>query len=153
MDLQWTDWSVFKSLGVLRTSGVLSGQNLSTPTPENFRNTWFVSVGGTYNYGENWTFRAGVAYDQTPVTDRFRTVRLPDSDRYWLAFGAGYKFSEGFSVDLGIAHIFMRDASISSSVNSTIPPSPLNPASGTDRITGKYTNMIDLISLQTRFRF
>lgn len=153
MDLQWTDWSVFKSLGVLRTSGVLSGQNLSTPTPENFRNTWFVSVGGTYNFGENWTFRAGVAYDQTPVTDRFRTVRLPDSDRYWLAFGAGYKFSEGFSVDLGIAHIFMRDASISSSVNSTIPPSPLNPTSGTDRITGKYTNMIDLISLQTRFRF
>ena len=128
MDLQWTDWSVFKSLGVFRTSGVLSGHNLSTPTPENFRNTWFASVGGTYNFSENWTFRAGVAYDETPVTDRFRTVRLPDSDRFWLAFGAGYKFNDGFSVDFGVAHIFMRDASISSSVNSVIPPSPLQPA-------------------------
>jgi long-chain fatty acid transport protein len=148
MDLQWTDWSVFKSLGVLRTSGVLSNRNLSAPTPENFRNSWFVSVGGTYNYDEHWTFRAGVAYDETPVRSTNITVRLPDSDRFWLAFGAGYKFSDGFSVDLGVAHIFMRDASISSSVNSTL----LQPG-GIDKISGKYTNQIDLISLQTRFRF
>jgi len=151
LDVQWTDWSVFKSLGVFRTSGPLSNTNLTAPTPENFKNTWFIAVGGTYNLDENWTLRAGVAYDQTPTSDQFRTVRLPDSDRFWLAFGAGYKFSDGFSVDLGIAHIFMRDASISSSVNSTIPPATLT--SGTDRLSGKFTNMIDLISLQTRFRF
>jgi long-chain fatty acid transport protein len=151
LDVQWTDWSVFKSLGVFRTSGVLSNSNLATPTPENFKNSWFVALGGTYNFDEHWTFRAGVAYDQTPVSSSFITVRLPDSDRFWIAFGAGYKFSEGFSVDLGVSHIFMRDANISSSVNSTIPPAA--PGSGTDRISGKYSNMIDLISLQTRFRF
>jgi long-chain fatty acid transport protein len=152
-DVQWTDWSVFKSLGVFRTSGPLTNHNLAAPTPENFKNTWFVAFGGTYNFDDNWTFRAGVAADESPVTDRFRTVRLPDSDRIWLAVGVGYKFSAGFSVDVGIAHIFMRDASISSSVNSKIPPSPLNPASGTDRLSGKFSNMVDLISLQTRFRF
>jgi long-chain fatty acid transport protein len=151
MDVQWTDWSVFKSLGVFRTSGILANHNLAPPTPENFRNTWFVAVGGTYNWDEHWTFRAGVAYDETPVQSRFITVRLPDADRFWLAFGAGYKFSDGFSVDLGVAHIFMRDSSISSSVNSTIPPA--TPASGTDRISGRFKNMVDLISLQTRFRF
>jgi long-chain fatty acid transport protein len=151
LDVQWTDWSVFKSLGVFRTSGVLASSNLATPTPENFKNSWFVALGGTYNFDEHWTFRAGVAYDQTPVSSSFITVRLPDSDRFWIAFGAGYKFSEGFSVDLGVSHIFMRDANISSSVNSTIPPAA--PGSGTDRISGKYSNMIDLISLQTRFRF
>ncbi len=151
MDLQWTDWSVFKSLGVLRTDGVLANTNLAPPTPENFRNTWFVSVGGTYNLDEHWTFRAGVAYDETPVRSGFITVRLPDADRFWLAFGAGYKFSDGFSVDLGVAHIFMRDSSLNSSVNSTIPPA--TPLSGSDRITGKFRNMVDLISLQTRFKF
>ena len=148
MDLQWTDWSVFKTLGVLRTSGLLANTNLSAPTPENFRNTWFVSVGGTYNYDEHWTFRVGVAYDETPVRSSNITVRLPDADRFWLAFGAGYKFSDGFSVDLGIAHIFMRDSNLNSSVNSTL----LQPG-GIDRISGKFNNQVDLISLQTRFRF
>ncbi|HLJ19429.1 MAG TPA: OmpP1/FadL family transporter [Stellaceae bacterium] len=148
MDVQWTDWSVFKSLGVLRTSGLLANTNLSAPTPENFRNTWFVSVGGTYNYDEHWTFRTGVAYDETPVRSSNITVRLPDSDRFWLSFGVGYKFSDGFSVDVGYAHIFMRDASLNSSVNSTL----LQPGS-IDQISGKYTNHIDLLSLQTRFKF
>lgn len=148
MDVQWTDWSVFKSLGVFRTSGVLAGTNLAPATPENFRNTWFVSVGGTYNWDEHWTFRAGVAYDETPVRNGFITVRLPDADRFWLAFGAGYKFSDGFSVDLGVAHIFMRDSNLNSSVNSTL----LQPGS-IDRISGKFANQVDLISLQTRFKF
>ena len=151
LDVQWTDWSVFKSLGVFRTSGILAGTNLSPATPENFRNTWFVAVGGTYNWDEHWTFRAGVAYDETPVRSSNITVRLPDADRFWLAFGAGYKFSDGFSVDLGVAHIFMRDSNLNSSVNSVIPPATL--ASGVDRISGKYRNQVDLISLQTRFRF
>ncbi|HKX06811.1 MAG TPA: OmpP1/FadL family transporter [Stellaceae bacterium] len=148
MDVQWTDWSVFKSLGVQRTSGVLAGANLSPATPENFRNTWFVALGGTYNWDEHWTFRAGVAYDETPVRSQFITVRLPDADRFWLAFGAGYKFSPGFSVDLGVAHIFIRDSNLNSSVNSTL----LQPKS-IDKISGKYANQVDLVSLQTRFRF
>ena len=151
MDVQWTDWSVFKSLGVFRTSGLLAGTNLAPATPENFRNTWFVALGGTYNWDEHWTFRAGVAYDETPVRNQFITVRLPDADRFWLAFGVGYKFSPGFSVDFGVAHIFMRDSNLNSSVNSVIPPATL--ASGVDRISGKYRNQVDLISLQTRFRF
>jgi len=151
LDVQWTDWSVFKSLGVFRTAGVLSNTNLAPATPENFKNTWFVAVGGTYNWDEHWTFRAGVAYDESPVRSSFITVRLPDADRFWLAFGVGYKFSEGFSVDVGVAHIFMRDSNLNSSVNSTIPPA--SPISGTDRISGKFSNMVDLISLQTRFRF
>lgn len=152
MDVQWTDWSVFKTLGVLRTSGVLANTNLSAPTQEDFRNTWFLSVGGTYNYDDHWTFRTGVAYDQTPVRSSNITVRLPDADRFWLSFGVGYKFSDGFSVDLGVAHIFMRDSNLNSSVNSVIPPS-IPGVSGTDRISGKFANQVDLISLQTRFRF
>ena len=107
-----------------------------------------MSVGGTYNWDEHWTFRAGVAYDETPVRNGFITVRLPDADRFWLAFGAGYKFSDGFSVDLGVAHIFMRDSNLNSSVNSTL----LQPGS-IDRISGKFANQVDLISLQTRFKF
>lgn len=145
MDLQWTHWSVFQSLTVVASA---NGAALSS-TPEHFRDTWFASVGGTYNWDDNWTFRAGVAFDETPVRDRYRTVRLPDANRFWLAFGAGYKFSDGFSIDLGVAHIFMGDGSLNSSVNNITAG-----AFGTvDKISGKFSNMVDLVSLQTRFKF
>lgn len=145
MDLQWTHWSVFQDLTV---TAAANGAVLSS-TPEHFRDTWFASVGGTYNWDENWTFRAGVAFDETPVRDQYRTVRLPDANRFWLAFGAGYKFSDGFSIDLGVAHIFMGDGSLNSSVNNITAG-----AFGTvDKISGKFSNMVDLVSLQTRFKF
>ncbi len=144
-DLQWTHWSRFKTLTIQRTNGT----EIGTPVPENWRDTVFVAFGGTYNLDDRWTVRSGVAYDETPVKDQFRTVRLPDADRYWLAFGLGYKIREGFSVDLGYAHIFVPHTSINSSVNSTI----VFPSGAKDTIQGSYTAHIDLISLQTRFRF
>jgi long-chain fatty acid transport protein len=145
-DVQWTNWSQVQSLAVRRDSG-----SVITSVPEHFRDTVFVSLGATYNFDDNWTFRAGVAYDESPVTDGFRTVALPDADRFWIAAGIGYKFSNGFSVDAGYAHIFIPDrASLSSSVNSNLgfTGSPF-----VDQIRGSYSASIDLISLQTRFRF
>ncbi len=35
-----------------------------------------------------------------------RTVRLPDSDRTWLAFGFNYKLNKQTSIDAGYAHLF-----------------------------------------------
>jgi long-chain fatty acid transport protein len=145
-DVQWTQWSSVQQLVVIRDSGSPVAGSL---IPEHFRDTVFASVGATYNIDEHWTVRTGVAYDESPVTDGFRTVALPDADRYWISFGGGYKFSDGFSVDVGYAHIFIPgNPSISSSVNSTL----ILPG-GVDKLTGSYRASVDLISLQTRFRF
>lgn len=148
-DLQWTNWSQIQSLSVIRTSG-----SVITTVPEHFRDTIFVSVGATYIMNDTWTFRGGVAFDQSPVTDGYRTVALPDADRIWLAAGIGYKFSEGFSVDAGYAHIFIPSSpSLNSSVNSNIDYFPLSRSPFVDQIRGSYSSSVDLISLQTRFRF
>jgi len=145
-DVQWTQWSSVRQLVIIRDSGSpVAGSLIST----HFRDTVFASVGATYNIDEHWTVRAGVAYDESPVTDGFRTVQLPDADRYWLAFGGGYKFSEGFSVDVGYAHIFIPGSpSLSSSVNST-----LTLPGGVDKLRGSYSASVDLISLQARYKF
>jgi long-chain fatty acid transport protein len=145
-DVQWTQWSSVQQLVVIRDNGSpVAGSQIST----HFRDTVFASVGATYNLDDHWTVRTGIAYDESPVTDGFRTVQLPDADRYWLAFGGGYKFSEGFSVDVGYAHIFIPGhPSVSSSVNSTL----VLPA-GTDRLSGNYSSSVDLISLQARYKF
>ena len=145
-DVQWTQWSSVQQLVVIRDNGSVVAGSL---VPEHFRDTVFASVGATYNVDEHWTVRAGIAYDESPVTDGFRTVALPDADRYWIAFGGGYKFSDGLSVDVGYAHIFIPgNPSISSSVNST-----LTLPGGVDKLSGSYHSSVDLISLQTRFRF
>jgi long-chain fatty acid transport protein len=136
-DIQYTGWSSFNQLQVVRSSGVV----LST-TPENFRDTWRFSVGTNYHW-KNWTFKGGLAYDQSPVRDAERTPRLPDSDRTWLALGAQYKFSDKFWLDAGYAHIFLKDASINQNEGNTAANGLIN---------GSYRNDGNVIGLQLTYQ-
>lgn len=63
--------------------------------------------------------RAGMAYDRSPVQDTFRTPRLPDADRKWLAVGASWQASSRISVDMGGAYIWVQSAP--SQLTSTLP--------------------------------
>jgi long-chain fatty acid transport protein len=139
-DIEWTGWSSFKTLSVTRSSGasVLS-------TPENFRDTYFVSLGVIYRPDDRWSYRAGIAYDQSPVRDLYRTVRLPDGDRRILGLGLGYRLGDAFRLDVGYAHYFIPHADISQSVNST--------SATKDVLTGGYRLSADEISLSARLRF
>ena len=78
-DAQWTGWS---SISELKFN---SSSPPSLPTvPLAWDDTWKIAVGATYKHNDMWKFRAGVAFDQTPVTND-PTARLPDSDRWWLS--------------------------------------------------------------------
>jgi long-chain fatty acid transport protein len=136
-DLQYTGWSTIKDLTIVRSTGVV----LSS-TPENFRDTWRISGGANYRYSDQWIFRGGVAYDQTPVRDAQRTPRLPDQDRTWLALGAQYKFSPSLSVDVAWAYIFVRNPSINQNEGSTA-------ANGL--ISGEYRSNVNIVGLQLTY--
>ena len=112
-------------------------------TPLNFRTSWRVGGGVEYEVNPMWLLRGGLAYDTTPVQDAFRTPRLPDEDRIWLAVGARYKPTPNFWLDLGYTHIWLSDA------NSNLPGPP--PVPGT--LVGKYKADIDIIGVQGSFRF
>ena len=133
-DATWTGWSKIKELKIVRDSGA----TLDT-TPENFRNTWRVGVGTNYKFNDGWTLKAGVAYDQTPVNDADRTPRLPDSDRLWLALGAQFQVLKAAKVDIGYAHLFMKNASIDQTAGN---------ATAFGRLTGTYKNSVDVLGLQ-----
>ncbi len=132
-DVTWTGWSAFQSLNVIRSDG----STLSSTT-ENWKDTWRVSVGSTCRYNENWTSRFGVAYDQSPVSDAYRTARIPDQDRTWLALGGQYKPTKSSSLDFGYAHLFVKNTSINNDQS----------ASGAGTLVGTYASSIDIISLQ-----
>jgi len=136
-DLEYTGWSSIQQLQVVRSTGTV----LST-TPENFRNAWRVSAGANYRYTDQWIFRGGVAWDQTPVRDAERTPRLPDDDRTWLALGAQYKFNQNWAVDLAYAYIFVSNASISQNEGSTASNGFIN---------GSYRSNVNIVGLQVTY--
>ena len=136
-DVQYTGWSSIKELRVERTSGAPS-----LVTPENFKDSWRFSVGADYRYNDAWTFRGGLAYDESPVNNTDRTPRLPDQDRTWVALGVQYKYSPQVAVDLAYAYIFINDASINQNAGSTA-------ASGL--INGSYKADVNIVGLQLTY--
>jgi len=133
-DVSWTGWSDFDELRIVRAVG--------TPlvTPENWDDSYRYSLGANYHHSDKLTLRAGVAYDETPVSDAFRTARIPDEDRTWLAFGAQYRLSPKSVLDVGYAHLFIEDARI------------FMPASGVT-LDGNYDASVDILSAQLTLDF
>jgi long-chain fatty acid transport protein len=131
-DVTWMHWSLFNELRIHFDNGAAD-----SVTPEQWRNTTRVSTAVNYRYNDEWKLRAGIAYDQSPVRDQFRTPRIPDANRTWLSFGAQFKSSAQDKWDIGYAHLFVKDASI----NKAEPP-----ASGT--LVGSYKNDVNILSVQ-----
>lgn len=136
-DVTWTNWSRFKELR-FRFGNPLQPESA---TPENWKDSYFFSVGASYRHDQNWTFRIGVAYDQTPVPNADRTARLPDNDRIWIALGASYAINAAMKIDAGYAHIFVDEGSIS------------NLSSTSHRQNGFYNNQIDILGVGFSMKF
>jgi long-chain fatty acid transport protein len=137
-DATWTGWSALQQLKIDRTSGV----NVLT-IQENWKNTWRVSTGAGYRYNDKWKSRVGIAFDQTPVSDTYRTARIPDSDRTWLSVGGQYTLSSVSKIDFGYAHLFMKDASIAD----------MQAAKGKGNLVGTYKSSVDMLSMQYAYSF
>ncbi|HEX6138558.1 MAG TPA: outer membrane protein transport protein [Casimicrobiaceae bacterium] len=138
-DVQYTGWSTFKELKFVRSTGTV----LST-TPENFDDVWRVSAGATYHHSDAWSFRGGLAWDQTPASTADRTPRLPDESRLWLSAGAQYRFSKNLKLDGGFTYIIVDDADLNQNEGSTA-------ASGL--IKGHYDSNVTIFSAQLTYTF
>jgi long-chain fatty acid transport protein len=113
-----------------------------------FDNAWRFSVGANYRLSDALMLRAGVAYDQSPVKNaQTRTVRLPDADRTWLALGLRFKVCERGVLDVGYAHLFVRDADIDFTRGQFGVPTTAT------TLTGGYATSVDVLSVQYNQRF
>jgi long-chain fatty acid transport protein len=147
-DFTWTGWSSLKDLSIYRESGTPL-----TSTPLEFEDSWRVGVGANLQANEMVKVRAGVAYDTTPVEDEFRTPRLPDEDRTWLAAGFQWALSKQAAIDVGAAYLLVEDAS---SDLPNIDPSPPTGFAAPPRghLVGTYSNNNTWVaSVQARYSF
>ncbi|MHC4937963.1 MAG: outer membrane protein transport protein [Planctomycetota bacterium] len=89
-DFAWTNWSTVDIVKI-------EYANPNQPTTElDFK--WDASVrvaGGVFFTPiEQWTFKLGLAWDQSPIPDETRGPRLPGNDRLWLAAGFTYRIND-----------------------------------------------------------
>ncbi|MCG6967254.1 MAG: outer membrane protein transport protein, partial [Chromatiaceae bacterium] len=142
-DYTWTGWS---SIPELRFD--FANSLPDSVTTFNWRDTSRVSLGTTYQPGgSSWTYRLGAAYDESPIRSaEDRSPRLPDSNRTWLAVGAGYRASRNLSIDVGYAHLFVDEPRIAKSGTSAedVTRGALN---------GTYESSVDILSIEARYTF
>lgn len=136
---RWTDWTSFEELRFRFNNGFPD-----SITPENWSSSTTISVGFNYRKSDAWTYRGGLVYDESPVSDEFRTARISDADRIWVTFGGSYNVSKRVRVDFGYAHIFADNANLSESTNLVATA----PGAATDNLNGRYTDTdVDILSV------
>jgi long-chain fatty acid transport protein len=138
-DITWTGWSNFDELKIEFDNPD------KTPSVEEqeWDNSTRYALAVNFMPGGPWTYRAGVAYDESPIPSaEMRTARIPGNDRTWLAFGAGYAPMENFRIDIAYAHLFVDDAKIN---REGVTPN--------DVLRGSYENSVDILSAQASWIF
>jgi long-chain fatty acid transport protein len=142
-DVTWWHWSKINQLPLVRTDGPFSGATLDTLVLD-LKDTWRASAGANYKLSGQLTLKVGVAYDQSPVRSAdTRTVRLPDSDRYWLSAGLKYTVSKNGVLDVGYSYVKFKDADISN--NQALL--------GRGIVNGSYDAKVHVLGIQYQHTF
>lgn len=134
----WTRWNRFQDL----TINSAANSRLNSSKEEKWKNSMRYGLGLSYQYNDKWTFRGGVAYDETPIPDKqHRTVRIPGNDRKWLAVGASYKLRDHITIDAAYSHLFISNTKIEDTDSNDY------------KLIGEYDSNIDLVGVQVRWLF
>ena len=139
---RWTRWSQFKHLNIMQDG---FGATPLSSTYENWKNSWFYSVGADYKYCKNLTFRFGAGLDNTPIrSPKYRTARVPDERRILTSLGASYH-KNNWQIDVGYTHIFIRKAR-AEGMSQQRPGSPA-------KFDTTYHLSSDVVGLQYQYNF
>ena len=142
-DVTWTNWSELEELR-FEFANPLAADGVTTLEWEDSNR---YSLGITYLQNNQWTWRAGIAFDESATPNaELISPRVPDADRTWLTAGFTYKQSKNMSIDLGYAHLFIDDAKVNKSTTDTE-----NTFRG--NLVGEYDIDVNIISAQARWDF
>lgn len=137
-----TDWSTFDEIRV-------EFDNAAQPdseTEQRWDDSWFFALGATWQALETLTLRTGLAYDQSPVNDRYRTPRIPDADRTWWSLGLGWQPTSWLSLDAAYSHVWVEDSEVDLRASD-----PGNATRGD--LEARYDNAIDMVAISARLAF
>jgi long-chain fatty acid transport protein len=109
----YTGWSSFKTIQLNNVAapsfdggGNITSVIVNSASPQNYKDVWRVAVGANYHLNTMWMLRVGGGYDQSPLNNVYRDVRLPDADRWALSVGTHYQARPNLGIDVGYTHLF-----------------------------------------------
>jgi long-chain fatty acid transport protein len=141
----YTQWDIVKGLTIRNIAGI---EPIALYFPQNFHNTFTYSVGADYQATDHLTLRAGAGYDQTPTSNAFRILQLPDSDRYDLSIGGHYQVNKNLGLDMGWTRVFLQRTAINPPLHPELYPLVLqNTVSGRTKASG------DVVGIQIKWDF
>jgi long-chain fatty acid transport protein len=118
--MTWTQWSVFKDFDIISTESEVGmiealsglGDDYIGHIEENWNDTTAIAIGANYQLNDDWLLRTGYANDQSPVTNTYRTARVPDNDREWVSAGFNYRINQDLDVDFAFSYLFFDDTQV-----------------------------------------
>lgn len=150
---EWSNWGRIGTANLLQPNGAaatIGGRPVTFPFQ--YSDGYFYSAGLEHVYNTDWTLRAGIAFEQSPITDAVRTPRLPDNDRMWYSIGGTYKHPQfkGLSFDLGYSYIDVKNAPINISTTSG---NPWCTSATCTTYIGSVSSHIHILSIAARYQF
>lgn len=141
---KWTRWTRFDALTI----------HTSNPSPlaqvevaQRWKNAWNFSLGMDYYHSENWTFRTGIGFDESPVPNSHeRTTAIADNDRWEIALGASYKKS-AWTFDMGYMFLYLPHYSVHNDRHD------LNNNPSVASIDARYHTTAHVLGLQVQYSF
>jgi len=118
----------------------------TTVEPLDWEHTMFYALGLSYAIDPQWTVRGGIAYDQQPIPDSTRSVRLPAGDRKMGAIGATWAPMENLSLDF--SYLYIKEDSVRVSQQT-----PTLVVDGSVNYDAKFSSYVNLVAAQLNWKF
>ncbi len=142
-DLSWTNWTRFDYLTVTDNNGLVRSS-----VHENWKESYFTAVGLEYFHNDQLTYQFGVAYDTSPVADKHRTFRIPDTNRLWVSGGAKYEIDDKSEVTFGYTHIFAENVDVTEGAGITAADAP-----GKGVVSAEFEANVNILTLGYKRKF
>ena len=145
--IRWTQWNTFEEIRFEFDDA--GGQNPLTTndavTPVNWENSFTYAVGIDGRINNQWGWRAGISFTETPSIDETRSVRTIDSDRTAISFGGSFKPIEQLTLDFAYRFISFADADINQPIISQGAP--------VGATVGSVAPEVNTIAIQANYKF
>lgn len=131
----WTKWSDASALTVLsREQNPVAFRAEAPPTDQlkSWQDTWQWSLGTVWQASPAWAFKAGYAFDESPVTLETRSPVAPFDDYHQVSLGAQVNdVAGGWTVDMFVARVFYEG-------DISIDYRPTDPVQGQTSFKSEY---------------
>jgi len=145
--IRWTQWNTFEEIRFEFDDA--GGQNPLTTndavTPVDWENSFTYAVGIDGRINNQWGWRAGVSFTETPSVDETRSVRTIDSDRTAISFGASFKPIKQLTLDFAYRFISFANAPINQPIISQGAP--------VGATVGSVSPDVNTIAIQANYKF